>query len=84
MNFNELDADWFLERLACLWVTKSWETTLSCHSKNVLYPFSELSVAKNLFTGVHFKFAGCVTDASRCHCMSSQSAGVSFFFLKCL
>ena len=78
MNINVLDADWLLERLACLQVTKSWETTLSCHSKNVLYLFSELSIAENLFTGVLFKFAGCVTDAYRCCCMSLQSAGVSF------
>ena len=78
-NFNELDADWLLERLACLWVTKSWEMTLSCHSKNVLYPFTKLSNAENLFTGVLFKFAGCVTNAYRCCGMSSQSAGVSFF-----
>ena len=56
MNFNELDADWLLERSACLQVTKSWEMTLSCHSKNVLYPFSrnlDSSLPKILFTGVH-------------------------------
>ena len=78
--FYELDADWLLEGSACLWVTKSWEMTLSCHSKNVLYPFFffELVATENLFTGVLFKFAGCVTDAYRCHCMSLQSAGVSF------
>ena len=80
MNFSELDADWLIERSACLPVTKTWETTLSCHSKNVMYLFSELSIAENLFTGVLFKFAGCVTDAYRCHCMSLQSAGLSFFF----
>ena len=80
MNFNELDAYWLLEGLACLWVTKSWETTLSCHSKNVLYPFSrnlDSPLPKFIYWG-SFKFAGHVANANRCCCMSLQIAGVSF------
>ena len=80
MNFNELDADWLLERSACLWVTKSWEMTLSCHSKNVQYPFSrnlDSFIAKNYMYWGSFKFAGHVANACRCNCMNLQSVGVS-------
>ena len=43
MNFNELEAYWLVERLACLWVTKPWEMTLSCQF-----------ITETLFTGFPF------------------------------
>ena len=82
MNFNELGAYWLLERLVCLWVTRSWEMTLSCHSKNVLYPFSRnlnCPLPKTYLLGFFFKFAGCVTNAYRCCCMRLQSVGVRLY-----
>ena len=54
-NFSALDVYWLIERLASLWVMKSWEMTLSCHSKNVLYLFPRnwnWSLLKIVFTGV--------------------------------
>ena len=76
MNFNELDAYWLVERSACFWVTKPWEATLSCHSKNVLDPFSRY--LKGLLLKIYlleffFKFAVLATDAHRCLCMSLQN-----------
>ena len=84
MNFNKLDAYWLVERLACFWVTKPWEMTLSCHSKNVV----DLSLGicnvryQEFIYWISFKFAVLATDAYRCLHMSLQSTSVSFMNFK--
>ena len=79
-NFNELDAHWLLERFACLWVTKPWETTLSRHSKNVLTLFSRYLKCPlpKIYLLISFKFAVLAANAYKCLCMSLQSAWVTF------
>ena len=46
--------------------------------KECTVPIFWIIHCQKFFTGVLFKFAGCITDACTCHCMSLQSAGVSF------
>ena len=83
-NFNELDAYWLVERSACFWVVKLWETTLSCHSKNVLDLFlgiCNVFYQKTIYW-ISFKFSAFATNAYRCLCMSLQSNWVSFMILQ--
>ena len=68
MNFDELDAYWLEKGSACLWVTKPWEMTFSCHSKNVLDLFLGIRNVhcQKFIYWVSFKFAGLLTNAYRC------------------
>ena len=84
MNFNDLNAYWLKKGSACIWVTKQWETTLSCHSKNVLDLILGIGnvCCRKFIYWVSFKFCrSCYWCLKVLH-INLQSAGVSFMDLK--